>query len=99
MGHDVHEGTQGGESQPMPSEEPGCHGSDEVQPSVEPLPQPAEAVPLVPTAPSTPRRRRNNTRVVAQRRRQRLREWLQHHAQRPANPSGASRNVSERVDG
>ena len=69
----------------MQSEQPVRHGSAEVRPSPEPLPQHAEAVPLVPTAPSTPRRRRN-TRVVAQRRRQRLRELLQHHAQRPANP-------------
>jgi hypothetical protein len=69
----------------MQSEQPGRHGSAEVPPSPEPLSQPAEAVPLVPTAPST-RRRRRNTRVVAQRRRQRLRELLQHHTQRPANP-------------
>jgi hypothetical protein len=69
----------------MQSEEPSCHGSDEVQTSAETLPQHAEAVPLVQTAPSAPRRRRN-TRVVAQRRRQRLQELLQHHAQQPANP-------------
>jgi hypothetical protein len=82
----------------MPSEEPGRHGSDGIQTSPEPLPQHAEAVPLVQTTPSAPRRRRN-TRVVAQRRRQRLRELLQQHAQRPVNPSGASLNVSEFVDG
>jgi hypothetical protein len=68
----------------MPSEEPGRHGSDEVQTSAEPLPQPAEAVPLVQTTTSAPRRRRN-TRVVAQRRRLRLQELLQRHAPRPAN--------------
>jgi len=81
----------------MQSEEPGRHGRDEVQTSPEALPQPAQAVPCIQTAPSAPRRRRN-TRVVAQRRRQRLRELLQHHAQRPANPSGASLNFSELVD-
>jgi hypothetical protein len=85
MDHDVHESTEGGESQPMPSEEPSGHGSDEGQTSAEPLSQPAEAIPLVPTAPSA-RRRRRNTRVVAQRRRQWLQELLQHHAQQPANP-------------
>ena len=69
----------------MPSEEPSGHGSDAVQTSAEPLSQPAEALPLVPTAPSV-RHRRRNTRVVAQRRHQRLQELLQHHAQRPANP-------------
>ena len=69
----------------MPSEEPSGHGRDAVQTSAEPLPQPAEAIPRVPTAPSA-RRRRRNTRVVAQRRRQRLQELLQPHAQPPANP-------------
>jgi hypothetical protein len=69
----------------MQSEEPGCHGSDEVYMSTKTLPQPAEAVPLVQTVTSVPRRRRN-TRVVAQRRRQWLQELLQHPAQRPANP-------------
>jgi hypothetical protein len=68
----------------MQSEEPVRHGSEEVRPSAEPLPQYAEAVPLVQTTPNAPRRRRN-TRAVAQRRRQRLQELLQHHAQRPAN--------------
>ena len=72
----------------MPSEEPVRHSSAEVRPRVEPLPQHADTLPLVPTAPSAPRRRRN-TRVVAQRRRQRLRALLQPHAQRLANPSGA----------
>ena len=85
MDHDVHEITDGWESQPMQSEEPGYHGSDEVPTSAETLPQHAEAVPLVQTAPSAPRRRRN-TRVVAQRRRQRLQELLQRHTQRPVNP-------------
>jgi hypothetical protein len=66
----------------MPSEESGGHGSDEVQTSAETLPQHGEAVPRVPTAPSVSRRRQN-TRVVAQRRRQRLQELLQRHAQRP----------------
>jgi len=69
----------------MQSEEPIRHGSEEVRPSVEPLPQHADAIPLVQTTTSAPRRRLN-TRAVAQRRRQRLRELLQHQAQRPANP-------------
>ena len=68
----------------MQSEELVRHDSEEVRPSAEPLPQHAEAVPLVQTAPSAARRRRN-TRAVAQRRRQRLQALLQHHAQRPAN--------------
>ena len=85
MDHDVHEITDGWESQPMQSEEPGRHRSEEIQTSTASLPQHAQTVPLVQTAPSAPRRRRN-TRVVAQRRRQRLQELLQHHAQRPANP-------------
>jgi hypothetical protein len=85
MDNDVHEITEGGERQPMPSEEPSGHGSDAVQTSAEPLPQPTEAIPLVPTAPSA-RRRRRNTRAMAQRRRQRLQELLQPHAQPPANP-------------
>jgi hypothetical protein len=68
----------------MQSEEPGRHGSDEVHTRAETLRQHAEAILLVQTATSAPRRRRN-TRVVAQRRRQRLQELLQHHAQRPAN--------------
>jgi hypothetical protein len=73
----------------MQSEEPVHHGSAEVRTSAELLlPQPAEAVPLVPTTPSGPRRRWN-TRAVAQRRRQRLQELLQPHAHRPAHPSGA----------
>ena len=46
MDYDVHEITDGWESQPMQSEEPGCHGSDEVQTSAETLPQHAEAVPV-----------------------------------------------------
>jgi hypothetical protein len=85
MDHDVQEITDGWESQPMQSEEPGHHGHDEVQTSAESLPQHAPVVPLVQTATSASRRRRN-TRVVAQRRRQRLQELLQHHTQRPANP-------------
>jgi hypothetical protein len=85
MDHDVHEITDGWESQPMQSEELSHHGLDEVQTSAESLPQHAQVVPLVQTAPSASRRRRN-TRVVAQRRRQRLQELLQRHTQRPANP-------------
>jgi hypothetical protein len=69
----------------MSSEELVRPGSPEARPSAEPLPQPVEAVPLVQTATSAPRRRRN-TRAMAQRRRQRLQELLQHHAQPPANP-------------
>jgi hypothetical protein len=85
MDYNVYEITDGWESQLMQSEEPGRHSSDEIQTSAESLPQHAQTVPLVQTAPSAPRRRRN-TRVVAQRRRQRLQELLQHHVQRPANP-------------
>jgi hypothetical protein len=85
MDHDVYEITEGWESQAMQSEEPVRHGSEEVQTSAEPLPQHADAVPLLKTKTSAPRRRLN-TRAVAQRRRQRLQELLQHHAQRPANP-------------
>ena len=72
----------------MQSEEPVHHESDEGQTGAESLPQHAEAVPRVETAPSAPRRRQN-TRHIAQRRRQRLQELLQPHAQRPAHPSGA----------
>lgn len=71
----------------MQSEESSPHGREEVQPSAASLPQPAQAVPLVPTTPSVPRRRRN-TRAMAQRRRQRLQELLQRDAQRPAHPRG-----------
>ena len=88
MDHDVHESTEGGESEPMQSEEPVHHESEEVQMGAESRSQPTEAVPRVQTTPSAPRRRQN-TRHVAQRRRQRLQELLQPHAQRPANPSGA----------
>ena len=69
----------------MQSEQPIRHGIAEVRTSTEPLPQHADAVPLVQTTTSAPRRRRN-TRVVAQRRRQRLQELLQQHAPPPANP-------------
>ncbi len=85
MDNDIHEITDGGESHHMRSEEPVPNDSEEVRTSAAPLPQHADAVPLVPTTTSAPRRRRN-TRAVAQRRRQRLQELLQHHAQRPANP-------------
>ena len=56
----------------MQSEDPVRHGSEEVRPSAEPLPQHADAVPLVQTTTNAPRRRR-------------LQELLQHHAQRPGN--------------
>ena len=69
----------------MQSEEPGRHGREEVRPSAEPLPQHADAVPLVQTTTSA-RRRRRNMRAVAQRRRQRLQALLQPHAQQPAKP-------------
>jgi len=84
MDHDVHEITDGWESQHMQSEEPVRHGREEVRTSAESLPQHTDAVPLLQTNTSAPRKRLN-TRVVAQRRRQRLQELLQHHAQRPAN--------------
>ena len=85
MDHDVHEITDGWESEHMQSEKPVRNSSEEVYTSAEPLPQHADAVPLVPINPSTPRRRLN-ARAVAQRRRQRLLELLQHQAHRPANP-------------
>ena len=69
----------------MQSEEPVHHESTEVQTGAESLPQHAEAVPRVETTTRAPRRRQN-TRHVAQRRRQRLQELLQHHSQQPANP-------------
>jgi len=67
----------------MQSEEPVHHGSEEVCTGTESLPQHTEAVPRVQPTTSAPRRRRN-TRAVAQRRRQRLQELLQHSAPRPA---------------
>jgi hypothetical protein len=68
----------------MQSEEPVLHESAEVQTGAESLPQHPEAVPRVQTTPRAPRRRQN-TRQVAQRRRQRLQELLQHHASPPAS--------------
>jgi hypothetical protein len=85
MDHDVHESTDGGESEPMPSEEPVHHESAAVQTGAESLPQPTEAVPRVQPTTSVPRRRQN-TRHVAQRRRQRLQALLQHPASPPASP-------------
>ncbi len=59
MDHDVHEITDGWESEHMQSEKPVRNSSEEVYTSAEPLPQHADAVPLVPINPSTPRRRLN----------------------------------------
>ena len=85
MDHDVHESTDGGESEPMQSEEPVHHASAAVQTGAESLPQPTGAVPRVQPTTSVPRRRQN-TRHVAQRRRQRLQALLQHPASPLASP-------------
>jgi hypothetical protein len=69
----------------MQNEEPVHHESTAVQTGAESLPQPTEAAPHVQPTPSAPRRRQN-TRHVAQRRRQRLQALLQHPASPPASP-------------
>jgi hypothetical protein len=69
----------------MQSAEPVRSGPEEDSVIAEPLPQHTDAVPLVQTTPSAPRRRQN-TRQVAQRRRQRLQELLQNPASPPASP-------------
>jgi len=69
----------------MQSAEPVRNGTEEGGVIAEPLPQHTDAVPLVQTTPSAPRRRQN-TRQVAQRRRQRLQELLQQATKPSASP-------------
>jgi hypothetical protein len=64
------------EEQSMQSEEQAHHVRREASTIAEPLPQHADAVPLVPTGTSVPRKRLT-VRELARRRRQRLLELLQ----------------------
>jgi hypothetical protein len=68
----------------MQSQDKAHNASEGRRVIAEPLPQHADAVPLVQTSTSVPRRRLT-TRELARRRRQRLLELLQQQAKPPAS--------------